>query len=91
MKHIIKPQSLLPTGRRQKNVEKVLRQTNKISLVQVQHFSASKACDLTVCYSLGVQETASGKEIWVQDFIGELRNNVVRGKGSKIRQREKLS
>lgn len=54
-------------------------------------FLQARPCDLTVCYSLGVQETASGKEIWVQDFIGELRNNVVRGKGSKIRQREKLS
>ena len=90
MKHTIKTQSLLLTGKRQRNVEKVLWQTKSA-------WSKSNIClqarsyDLTVCYNLNVQETTSEKEILVQDFIEELRNTVVRSKESKIRQREKLN
>lgn len=90
MKHTIKTQSLLPTGKRQRNVEKVLWQT-KSEWSKSNICLQARSCDLTGCYNLSVQETTSEKEILVQDFIEELRNTVVRSKESKIRQREKLN
>ena len=90
IKHTIKTQSLLPTGKRQRNVQKVLWQT-KSEWSESNICLQARSCDLTVCYNLSVQETTSEKEILVQDFIEELRNTVIRSRESKMRQREKLN